>query len=117
MAEGACGACRWLLNHQAATQQPALTGALASQFLKAVELTGREFSEAVDWVARGWLPGRRPVAESLAARHSVHPSGKIILLLEVRGVGWSGAERDVGPVGWEATRWSGRSLPLLFALR
>ncbi|PNW87344.1 hypothetical protein CHLRE_02g118900v5 [Chlamydomonas reinhardtii] len=62
--------------------QPSDDATLYQQFLKAVELTGREFSEAVDWVARGWLPGRRPVAESLAARHSVHPSGKIILLLE-----------------------------------
>ncbi len=56
---------------------------LTLQFLKAVELTGAEFAAAVDYVAAGWLPGRRPVAEALARRFEVHPSGAILQLTEV----------------------------------
>ncbi|GLC55870.1 hypothetical protein PLESTB_001038000 [Pleodorina starrii] len=62
--------------------EPSDETALYERFLRAVELAGGEFAAAVDWVARGWLPGRRPVAEALAERHSVHPSGKIVLLKE-----------------------------------
>ncbi|EFJ43254.1 hypothetical protein VOLCADRAFT_83324 [Volvox carteri f. nagariensis] len=62
--------------------EPSDDATLYERFLRAVELTGSEFSEAVDWVARGWLPGRRPVEAALAERHSVHPSGKILLLKE-----------------------------------
>ncbi|KAG2483936.1 hypothetical protein HYH03_017256 [Edaphochlamys debaryana] len=62
--------------------QPSDDATLYNQFLKAVELTGTEFAAAVDWVAMGWLPGRRPVAAALAKRTEVHPSGKIMLLEE-----------------------------------
>ncbi|KXZ50644.1 hypothetical protein GPECTOR_15g328 [Gonium pectorale] len=62
--------------------QPSDDETLYQQFLKAVELTGGEFRAAVDWVVEGWLPGRRPVAEALARRHEVHPSGKVVLLTE-----------------------------------
>ncbi len=70
------------LRSNASARAPSLSA--RPQFLKAVELTGGEFAEAVDWVAAGWLPGRKPVSQALAARHSVHPSGKIMLLTEVR---------------------------------
>ncbi|GLI62654.1 hypothetical protein VaNZ11_005327 [Volvox africanus] len=62
--------------------EPSDDATLYERFLKAVELTGAEFSSAVDWVARGWLPGRRPVVEALAERHNVHPSGKVMWLKE-----------------------------------
>ncbi|GFR46719.1 hypothetical protein Agub_g8342, partial [Astrephomene gubernaculifera] len=81
--------------------QPSDDATLFNQFLKAVELTGSEFTAAVDWVARGWLPGRRPVVEALSQRHLVDSSGKIMLLLEY--CPWKEhlyeLEKEVGCVG------------------
>ncbi len=61
-----------------------------------MELTGVEFSEAVEAAAGSWLPARRPVEEALKERHSVHPSGKIILLKEVGGRGEGGRHGRLG---------------------
>lgn len=55
---------------------------LDAQFEKAVQLAGGEWLEAVQYTANVWLPGRAPVAEALAARHSVHPSGRIVQLMQ-----------------------------------
>jgi len=53
---------------------------LYAQFLKAVALTGQEFTECVQYVFNSWLPGRSYVKEAIEARHSVDPSGQIIKL-------------------------------------
>lgn len=63
--------------------QPSDDETLYKQFLKAVELSGSEFAEAVEYVANAWLPGRRPVAEALAARFEVDASGAVIHLKQV----------------------------------
>jgi uncharacterized UPF0160 family protein len=55
---------------------------LDAQFQKAVQLAGGEWLEAVQYTAHVWLPGRAPVAEALAARHAVHPSGRIVQLMQ-----------------------------------
>mmetsp|Transcript_5140 Transcript_5140/g.11186 ORF Transcript_5140/g.11186 Transcript_5140/m.11186 type:complete len:387 (+) Transcript_5140:10-1170(+) len=55
-------------------------GVLYNQFLKAVQLTGSEFKDAVEYVGRSWLPGRTHVKAALEARHAVDPSGQIIKL-------------------------------------
>lgn len=49
-------------------------------FLKAVELTGFEFLDSVNYFGKVWLPGRKYVVDALNARHSVHPSGEVIQL-------------------------------------
>lgn len=49
-------------------------------FRRAMELTGAEFSEAVRYYSKSWLPARAIVAESLAERHKADPSGEIVIL-------------------------------------
>eukprot|EP00983_Pelagomonas_calceolata_P077020 1153689-Pelagomonas_calceolata.AAC.4 len=49
-------------------------------FLKAVELTGKEFTEMVSDVVNSWLPGRGYVKEAIEQRFSVDPSGQIMRL-------------------------------------
>jgi uncharacterized UPF0160 family protein len=49
------------------------------RFLKAVELTGTEFLERVNYFGNVWLPARSIVEEAVAARFSVDPSGEIVL--------------------------------------
>ncbi|KAI9344997.1 metal-dependent protein hydrolase [Obelidium mucronatum] len=51
---------------------------LMEGFLKAVDLTGTEFTERVRYTALAWLPAREIVEAGLNNRKSVHPSGKII---------------------------------------
>ncbi|RKO89601.1 metal-dependent protein hydrolase, partial [Blyttiomyces helicus] len=53
---------------------------LMERFLKAVELTGTEFTGQVRYVALSWLPAREIVEKDLADRFKIDPSGKIILL-------------------------------------
>lgn len=53
---------------------------LMRQFLLAVELTGSEFTEAVQYYSRSWLPARTHVKEALEQRQQVHPSGSIMKL-------------------------------------
>ncbi|KAJ3120131.1 hypothetical protein HK100_012935 [Physocladia obscura] len=51
---------------------------LFNSFLKAVALTGEEFTERVKYTALAWIPAREIVETGLTSRKSVHPSGKII---------------------------------------
>lgn len=60
---------------------------LLEGFHKAVELTGREFEDALSYVSRYWLPAKSLVAAAVAERHSVDPSGRIIKLPQ-GGVPW-----------------------------
>lgn len=60
---------------------------LLQGFLKAVELTGREFEGALAYTSRYWLPAKALVAAALAARLGVDPSGRVIRLAQ-GGVPW-----------------------------
>lgn len=60
---------------------------LMAGFLKAVELTGREFEEALTYVSKYWLPAKSLVAAAVAGRADVDPSGRIIRLPQ-GGVPW-----------------------------
>lgn len=62
------------------------------RFLKAVELTGVEFKECVDFVGNCWLPARVYVEEAINGRHKLDPSGEIIALSTVRPFGILGVE-------------------------
>jgi len=53
---------------------------LDARFLKAVELTGGEFRDAVQWVGNVWLPARAHVKAALQAMPSVDPSCQIMRL-------------------------------------
>ncbi|KAL6784430.1 MYG1 [Auxenochlorella protothecoides x Auxenochlorella symbiontica] len=53
---------------------------LMEQFLKAVELTGSEFLDSINYHSKVWLPGRSYVVEALAERKAADPSGRIIVL-------------------------------------
>ncbi|KIZ04073.1 hypothetical protein MNEG_3886 [Monoraphidium neglectum] len=66
---------------------PYTDDSLLAGFLKAVELTGREFEEALIYVSRYWLPAKSLVAAAVAARHEVDASGRIIKLPQ-GGVPW-----------------------------
>ncbi|KAI8476418.1 MAG: metal-dependent protein hydrolase [Monoraphidium minutum] len=64
---------------------------LLEGFLKAVELTGKEFDDALTYVSRYWLPAKSLVAAAVAGRHEVDASGRIIKLAQARrcgGVPW-----------------------------
>ncbi|XP_012172875.2 MYG1 exonuclease isoform X2 [Bombus terrestris] len=58
-----------------------------SQFLKAVELTGQELVQHINYAAYVWLPARSIVQEAIDKRFEVDPSGEIIELLQF--VPWS----------------------------
>lgn len=60
--------------------EDASEAATMRQFQAAMELTGREFTEAVQYYARSWLPARTHVKEALEQRAQVHPSGRIMKL-------------------------------------
>ncbi|KAH7431376.1 hypothetical protein KP509_08G045400 [Ceratopteris richardii] len=49
-------------------------------FVQAMEVTGREFLEALRYQAKSWLPARIIVANCLAARFEVDESGEIMVL-------------------------------------
>lgn len=53
---------------------------LFERFLKAVEITGTEFVERVEYLAHSWLPARDIVVSCIEARTRIHPSGKIMVL-------------------------------------
>ncbi|CAD1473680.1 unnamed protein product [Heterotrigona itama] len=57
------------------------------QFLKAVELTGQEFVQHVNYAANVWLPARSIVQEAIEKRFEVDPSGEIVVLSQ--GLPWS----------------------------
>ncbi|DBB18394.1 hypothetical protein WJX82_003401 [Trebouxia sp. C0006] len=58
-----------------------------AQFQKAMQLTGHEFSDALEYYSNSWLPARALVQEALEGRHKVDPSGQIIKL-PVAGCPW-----------------------------
>merc|ERR1712113_1323773 len=53
---------------------------MMARFHKAMALTGTEFREKVEALARCWWPARAIVVEALEERSNVHPSGEIISL-------------------------------------
>lgn len=53
---------------------------LDERFAKAVELTGSEFTQKLDYLANSWFPARDIVLDTLKTRFEVDPSGKIMLL-------------------------------------
>jgi len=50
-----------------------------AKFLEATALTGKEFYSRLDYYSDSWLPAREIVSEALKSRHSVDPSGKVLL--------------------------------------
>jgi hypothetical protein len=52
----------------------------------ASNLTGQEFYGRLDYYANAWLPARDIVAESVASREVVDPSGRVLLF--ERSVPW-----------------------------
>lgn len=60
---------------------------LMAGFLKAVELTGREFEDALAYASKYWLPAKALVAAAVAGRRDVDASGRIIRLPQ-GGVPW-----------------------------
>ncbi|KAL3162614.1 hypothetical protein ABBQ38_008661 [Trebouxia sp. C0009 RCD-2024] len=51
-----------------------------AQFQKAMQLTGLEFMEALEYYSKSWLPARALVQQAIEGRHGVDPSGSIIKL-------------------------------------
>ena len=70
-------------------------------FDRAVALTGAEFLDKVRYYGRVWLPARSVVAEALAGREAVHPTGAVLRLARVAP--WKehlyDIERELGLVG------------------
>ena len=58
-----------------------------SQFLKAVELTGQELVQRIQYAAYVWLPARSNLQEAIDKRFEADPSGEIIELS--RHIPWS----------------------------
>ena len=54
--------------------------ALTAGFQAAVALTGAEFSDALSYLTKSWLPARAFVLADLQARKQVHPTGEIMRL-------------------------------------
>ncbi|CAL5220512.1 g2544 [Coccomyxa viridis] len=51
-----------------------------AQFQKAVQLTGSEFLESVNYLSKAWLPARTYVREAIETRKEVDQSGEIMKL-------------------------------------
>ena len=60
--------------------QPETPSHFDAAFARAVALTGAEFMEALDYTSAAWLPARQYVAQALAGRFEVHPSGGVLQL-------------------------------------
>ena len=52
---------------------------IQARFHKAMEMTGSEFVDRVEYYAFAWIPARSLVIDALDQRFEVHPSGKILL--------------------------------------
>jgi len=63
-----------------AWDEPSTPEKQMEQFMKAVEMTGREFDELLEYYACKWLPARTHVERALDKAKSVHESGEILLL-------------------------------------
>nr|XP_034185396.1 UPF0160 protein MYG1, mitochondrial isoform X1 [Osmia lignaria] len=51
-----------------------------AQFVKAMELTGQDFLQHINYAVNVWLPAKAIVQEAIAKRFEVDPSGEIIVL-------------------------------------
>ncbi|GMH34452.1 hypothetical protein BSKO_02286 [Bryopsis sp. KO-2023] len=51
-----------------------------ARFCQAMELTGSEFKDSIDYIYKGWLPARKFVKEALEQRFDVDSSGSIMRL-------------------------------------
>ncbi|GJJ67929.1 hypothetical protein EMPS_00275 [Entomortierella parvispora] len=49
------------------------------QFMKAVAMTGQDFTESIRFLGLSWLPARDLVVKALDSRMDIHPSGKILV--------------------------------------
>ena len=63
-----------------AWNEPSDAATQATQFAKAMEMTGSEFVAAVKYYGHSWLPARSHVEAALDGAKDVHPSGEIIKL-------------------------------------
>eukprot|EP00850_Spirogloea_muscicola_P025235 SM002513S08702 [mRNA] locus=s2513:2:1704:- [translate_table: standard] len=59
---------------------PPSRAAQDAAFARAMDLAGGEFQEALEYLAKDWLPARDIVEATLQTRHSVHTSGRILKL-------------------------------------
>ncbi|KAF8932789.1 metal-dependent protein hydrolase [Dissophora ornata] len=50
-----------------------------AQFMKAVAMTGGDFTDSVRYLGLSWLPARDLVVKALDQRMDIHPSGKILV--------------------------------------
>ncbi|KAG0241480.1 metal-dependent protein hydrolase [Mortierella sp. GBAus27b] len=50
-----------------------------AQFLKAVAMTGEDFTDAVRYLGLSWMPARELVVQALDKRMDNHPSGQILV--------------------------------------
>jgi len=55
---------------------------LDSRFKQAMELTGKEFLDAVQFVAKSWIPARDIVKRALASRSEYSSTGEIVVMKE-----------------------------------
>ncbi|EJU03082.1 GAMM1 protein [Dacryopinax primogenitus] len=62
-----------------AWNEPATSDISDAQFLKASELTGKEFYERLDYYAKAWLPARDIIERAMESRKDVDPSGRILV--------------------------------------
>ena len=63
-----------------AWNEPNTPEAFNEGFVQAMTLTGSEFIGCVERLAKAWWPARSLVQKAIDQRHSVHPSGAIIVL-------------------------------------
>ncbi|KAJ9446839.1 UPF0160 protein [Diplonema papillatum] len=59
--------------------QPSTPADFHDAFKRAVELTGREFLDSVQYFVKAWLPARQVVQTSITDRLNVHESGTIVV--------------------------------------
>ncbi|KAF9581986.1 hypothetical protein BGW38_000809 [Lunasporangiospora selenospora] len=50
-----------------------------AQFMKAVAMTGQDFTDAIRYLGLSWWPARDLVVKALEGRTDIHPSGKILV--------------------------------------
>jgi hypothetical protein len=64
--------CRW--------NEPSSAADTNERFARAMELTGVEFLQKIEYLAEAWWPARAIVERCMATRFDVHPSGSIVVL-------------------------------------
>ena len=63
-----------------AWNEPAGEAEQRKGFEAAMEMTGGEFLQRLNYVHKTWLPGRQYVQQAISGRHEVHPGGRVIRL-------------------------------------